>query len=175
MTQPLNVGIFRPLKRAYGDEINTFMRAYVKHISKVEFLLAYHGAYNKAITRENIAGGFRGAGLIPHNPEAVLSKVDVKMATPEGSRPSSAHSSAWESKTPKTSKEALSQSKLVRGHISRYQGSSPTKIFEKTEQMAKGIKYIAHLLALSEKENSNLRRANEALSKRRRAKKIQVR
>ena len=41
--------------------------------------------------------------------------------------------------------------------------------------MAKGIEYIAHLLALSEKENSNLRRANEALSKRRRAKKIQVR
>ena len=108
MTQPLDVGIFGLLKHAYGDEINTFMRAYVKHISKVEFLLAYHGAYNKAITRENIAGGFRGAGLIPHNPEAVLSKVDIKMATPEGSRPSSAHFSAWESKTPKTSKEALS-------------------------------------------------------------------
>ena len=39
MTQPLDVGIFSLLKCAYGDEINTFIRAYIKNISKVEFLL----------------------------------------------------------------------------------------------------------------------------------------
>ena len=108
LTQPLDVGIFSPLKCAYGDEINTFVRAHIKHISKVEFLSAYHGAYNRVITKKNIAGGFRGAGLILHDPQAVLSKVDVKIVTPKGSRPGSANSFAWESKTPKTSKEALS-------------------------------------------------------------------
>ena len=85
LTQPLDVGIFSPLKRAYGAEINQFVRAHINHITKVEFLSAYHAAYNKVMSKENIAGGFRGAGLIPHNPEAVISKLDVKIRTPKGS------------------------------------------------------------------------------------------
>ncbi len=175
LTQPLDVGIFSPLKRAYGAEINLFIRAHVNHITKVEFLSAYHTAYNKVISKKNIAGGFRGAGLIPHNPEAVISKLDVKLHTPEGSRPASAGSAAWESKTPQNSKEAVSQSTLVQSQISRHQGSSPTHIFSAVKQLAKGMEQMAHTVTLLQKEASDLRRANEALSKRRRAKKIQIR
>ena len=175
LTQPLDVGIFSPLKRAYGAEINLFIRAHINHITKVEFLSAYHTAYNKVMSKENIAGGFRGAGLIPHNPAAVISKLDVKLHTPEGSRPTSAGSNAWESRTPQNSKEAVSQSTLVRSQISRHQGSSPMHIFSAVKQMAKGIEQMAHKMTLLQKEASDLRAANEALSKRRRAKKIHIR
>lgn len=175
LTQPLDVGIFSPLKRAYGAEINTLIQASITHISKVEFLSAYHAAYNKVMSKENIAGAFRGAGLIPYEPEAVLSKVDVKIRTPEGSRPASASSAIWESKTPQNSKEAISQSTLVRNQILRHQGSSPTHIFSAVKQLASGIEQMAHTMTLLQKEASDLRRANEALSKRRRAKKIQIR
>ena len=43
------------------------------------------------------------------------------------------------------------------------------------DQFAKGAKAIMHRLALLEAETSKLRKANEALSKRRRAKKTHVR
>ena len=143
-------------------------------MTKVEFLSAYHTAYNRVMSKENIAGGFRGAGLIPHDPEAVISKLDVVIRTPEGSRPASANSAVWESKTSQNSKEAVSQSTLVRNQISRHQWSSPTHIFSAVKQMANGVEQMAHTMTLLQKENSDLRKANEALSKRRRAKKIQI-
>lgn len=113
LIQPLDVGIFSPLKRAYGAEINLFILAHVNYITKVEFLSAYHAAYNRVMNKENIAGGFHGAGLILHSPIAVILKLDVRLRTSKGSRPTSANSNAWESKTPQNSKEAISQSILV--------------------------------------------------------------
>jgi hypothetical protein len=174
LTQPLDVGLFSPLKRAYGDQINLFIRTHINHITKDEFLVAYHAAYNTAITKENIAGGFRGAGLIPYNPEAVISKLDVKLRTPEESRPGSANADTWVSTTPKNPLEAVCQSTLVRDQITRHQGSSPTKIFEAAEQMARGMVTIAHELTLVRKRVRDLETANEALSKRRRAKRTQI-
>ena len=148
ITQPLDIGIFSPLKRAHSTEINVFIQAHINHITKVEFLSAYHTAYNKVISKENIAGSFRGAGLIPHNPEAVISKLDVRIWTPEGSRPTSANSAVWESKTPQNSKEAVSQSILVRNRISKHQGSSPTHIFSAVKQIASGMEQMAHTMTL---------------------------
>jgi len=175
LTQPLDVGVFSPLKRAYGDQINLFIRAHINHITKDEFFIAYHAAYNAIMTKENIAAGFRGTGLIPYNPEAVISKLDIKLRTPEGSRPSSANANPWVSTTPKNPIEAISQSTLVQRQISTHQGSSPTKIFEAAEQMARGMERIAHGFTLMQKEVRDLRLANEALSKRRRAKKTRIR
>lgn len=175
LTQPLDVGVFGPLKRAYGDEINVFVRAGITHITKDDFFSAYHKAYDKVVTKKNIQSGFRGAGLIPHNPDAVLSKLDIKIITPEGSRPTSSSTNPWVSCTPSNPTEAVLQSTLVRGSIARHQSSSPTKIFEASEQMARGFTGMAHQVTLMQKEIRDLRAANQALSKRRRAKKTRVR
>ena len=59
-----------------------FIQAHINHISKVEFFLAFHAAYERSMTEKNMAGGFRGAGLIPFDPQAVISKLDVKLRTP---------------------------------------------------------------------------------------------
>jgi regulator of replication initiation timing len=71
--------------------------------------------------------------------------------------------------------EALSQSTLVRNRIARYQGSSRTSIFETVAALAKGTERLAHEVTLLIAENRTLRVANEALSKRQRAKKTRVR
>jgi len=63
---------------------------------------------------------------------------------------------------------------LVKTRIQDHQGSSPTSIFSAVKQMAKGMEAIAHQNTLVMAENYNLRKANEALSKRRRAKKTHV-
>ena len=56
-------------------------RNYIYHISKETFLLAFKAAYKHTFTKENARAGFRGAGLVPFNPDAVLSKLNVRLRT----------------------------------------------------------------------------------------------
>jgi hypothetical protein len=77
LLQLLNVGCFSPLKQAYSDKINSLLQYSTKKIKKEAFLPAFKAAFKKAITKENIYAGFRGAGLVPHNLEAVILKLDV--------------------------------------------------------------------------------------------------
>jgi hypothetical protein len=81
LLQLLNVGCFSPLKRAYSDEISGLAQYGSKQIKKEAFLLAFKAAFKKALTKDNICAGFRGAGLVPHNPEAVISKLNVVLRT----------------------------------------------------------------------------------------------
>jgi hypothetical protein len=50
LTQPLDVRCFSVLKQAYGRQIETFIKAYINHITKVEFFLAFTAAYKELIT-----------------------------------------------------------------------------------------------------------------------------
>jgi hypothetical protein len=47
LTQPLDIGCFSVLKRAYGRQIETFIKAYINYITKVEFFLAFTAAYKE--------------------------------------------------------------------------------------------------------------------------------
>jgi hypothetical protein len=163
------------LKRSYGRQIETFIKAHINHISKVEFFLAFKAAYEQSITPQNAQAGFRGAGLVPSDPQAVISKLDVKLRTPTPTRPPSADADPWVSQTPHNPTEALSQTTLVRNRIARHQGSSPTPLFQTVASLAKGTERLAHEMTLLSAEVRTLRAANEALSKRRRAKKTRVR
>lgn len=77
LTQPLNINCFNILKLRYGNELIVFIKAYINHITKVEFFQAFCSVYFATMIKENILGVFRGAGLIPFNPEAVIFKLDV--------------------------------------------------------------------------------------------------
>ena len=151
------------------------MRAQITHISKDDFFPAFHAAFDIAMTKSNIQGGFRGAGLFPFDPERVISILDLKLKTPTppNSRPSTAQ--PWVSQTPSNPIEALSQTAFIKNRISQHQNSSPTSIYEAIDQFAKGASKIMHQLVLLKAENQSLRQANEALSKRRRAKKTRLR
>jgi hypothetical protein len=80
--QPLDVGCFGPLKQAYGRQIEKKMRAGTSHISKEDFFPAFLIAFRESMTGKNIRGGFKGAGLVPLDPESVISRLDVKLRTP---------------------------------------------------------------------------------------------
>jgi hypothetical protein len=75
------VGCFSPLKQAYSDKINSLVQYSTKKIKKEAFLLAFKVAFKKAMTKENICAGFRGAGLVLHNLEVVISKLNVVLCT----------------------------------------------------------------------------------------------
>jgi hypothetical protein len=114
LLQPLDVGCFLPLKRAYGDEISSLARYGTKKIKKEAFLPAFKAAFEKAMTKENICAGFRGAGLVLHNLEAVILRLDVVLHTPT---PLKLEDTPWESKTPSNLCEVEAQSTLVRERV----------------------------------------------------------
>ena len=77
LLQPLNVGCFGLLKKAYGREIELLIRCSVTHISKTEFFPAFYAAFKATFTESNIQGGFRGARLTPLNLEIVILKLNI--------------------------------------------------------------------------------------------------
>ncbi|KZT51130.1 CENP-B protein [Calocera cornea HHB12733] len=79
LTQPLDISLFGPLKRAYSDKINNLVRGGVTHIKKDDFFPAFRAAFQVAFKEQNIKSGFRAAGLVPFNPDAVLSKLTLRL------------------------------------------------------------------------------------------------
>jgi hypothetical protein len=72
------------------------MRSHINHITKIEFLPCFKAAFDALITESNIRGSFRGAGLVPFDLEAVLSKLEVRLRTPT---PPTIEPTLWELKT----------------------------------------------------------------------------
>ena len=148
---------------------------HITHISKLEFLCAFRTAFFTSITKKNIQGGFLGAGLVPYDPQRVLSKLNVRLRTPTPPVTLPEIIQTWVPKTPQNAYEASSQSEHIKNRITAHENSSPTSMIAAMDQFAKGATAIMHRVALLEAETSALRKANEALSKRRRAKKTRVR
>ena len=168
--QPLDVGCFSVLKRTYGHAIEDLIRQHVTHISKEDFFPAFHQAFIATFTPKNIQAGFRGTGLVPFDPDHVISQLDsaqmVRTPSPNLDLPLQ----PWVSQTPKTINEATSQTVYMRNRIQDHQGSSPTSILEGLDKAAKGTYRIMHENALLKAENARLQEANHILSKRRRTK-----
>ena len=150
------------------------MRMYINHVSKLEFLCGFREAFFASMTERNIQGGFAGAGLVPYDPERVLSKLDVKLRTPTPPSSRAVTPQPWVFQTPHNPREATSQSTLIKTRIANHQNSSPTSMLAAVDQLAKGTMAVMHQVTLLQAEVSSLRKANEALSKRRRAKRIRV-
>jgi hypothetical protein len=172
--QPLDVGCFSPLKAAYGKQIEKMMRMQITHIQKEDFFDAFIEAFSASMTPDNVRSGFRAAGIVPFDPESVVSRLNPKPATPSppNSRPGTA--SSWVPKTPSTALEATQSSTVLKRKIAAHQGSSPTHIYDVIDLQAKSIAILSHQLVLLKAENRELRTVNERQSKRRRVRRTRL-
>jgi hypothetical protein len=89
LLQPLDVGCFGPLKRAYGGLIEAKQRLGFHHIDKHDFLKAYPSARQQVFTIQNIQSGFRAAGAVLFSPQEVLDSFNYSIRAPntEGTPP----------------------------------------------------------------------------------------
>ncbi|EMT65575.1 hypothetical protein FOC4_g10001844 [Fusarium odoratissimum] len=174
LLQPLDVGCFAVLKKAYGREIEHLIRCSITHISKTEFFPAFYAAFKATFTESNIRGGFRGAGLSPFDPEKVISKLDVQLRTPTPPEEAAKPSTSWTSKTPTTAIEAQSQSEYLERRIRRHKSSSPESIIEALKSSTKATKAAIHRLALVEARLKDLEQTNKIISRRRRGKRTRL-
>lgn len=144
------------------------MRAHINRLSKPELLCPFRDAFHISIAKSNVQGGFCGAGLVPYDPERVLSKLDGYLRTPSpaGSLPDS--TSYWVSKTPQNTIEATPQSTLIKNRIINHLDSLPTSTLNAVDHFTKGATAnMIHEVAPLRAEVSSLCKANEGLSKRR--------
>ena len=171
LLQPLDVGCFSPLKRAYSREVESLMRDHINHVTKLEFLPAFKAAFDCSFTSASICSAFRGAGLVPLEPDTVLSKLDVQLRTPT---PPALTEALWEARTPSNVRELEAQSSLIRERVRQHKSSSPASIIEAIDQLKKGAEVMILSAELMKERIASLERANEAASKRRERKKKRI-
>ena len=120
LLQPLDIGCFGPLKRAYGSLVDSKMRLGFNHIDKLDFLRAYTEAHQEVFKPLNIQNSFAAAGISPFNQERVLNKLNISLATPTppSSRggPSTASSTLI---TPHTVRQLKRHASSIKKHLER--------------------------------------------------------
>jgi hypothetical protein len=102
LLQPLDVGVFSVLKRLYGTAVESRIRIGLHHVDKSDFLAMLLSVRLQTYTIQNIKSGFSHAGIVPYEPQKVLSQLQIVIheATPVPSRPSTSSSRTWSPKTP---------------------------------------------------------------------------
>jgi hypothetical protein len=169
LLQPLDISCFSPLKRAYSREIKSLIRDHINYVTKLKFLPAVKAAYDQSFTPANIRSAFQGAGLILHQPDVVLSKLDVQLRTL--TPPAALAEAVWEARTPSNVRELKAQLTLIRERVRRHKSLSPASIIEAINQLKKGAKVIILSAKLMRDRIASLKKANKAASARRQRKK----
>ena len=154
LLQPLDVSCYSPLKHAYGQEVQDFARQGIYHIDKEDFLLIYLKIRLPVFLSQNIKSGFLATGLLPYDPQRVLSSLPVPK-TP--SPPGTANGPQWTSETPHTTAQLEQQARLIRNLLQR-QSQSPTS--QAMNQLIKGCQLAMHLAVILAKENTELHAVN---------------
>lgn len=107
LRQPLDVGCFGPLKQAYGSFIQSKTQLGFSYIDRLDFLEAYLKAHQEVFKPQNIQSGFSAAGIYSFNPERVLSKLNILLATPTPSMGNSPVLIIWDLTVDKLSLAAM--------------------------------------------------------------------
>jgi hypothetical protein len=156
LLQPCDVSFFAVLKRLYGQQIQGYIRSGSHHIDKQDFLEAYLIARTAAATTANIQSGFAATGLVPHDPERVLSKLHTQLKTP--TPPSSSHTQApqapqpWQFQTPHDTAQLELQARAIQNNT-----VLPTPENQALYQLVKAGQLAMNSAVLLAEENRQLR------------------
>ena len=164
LLQPLDIGCFASLKRAYGKLVERQIRLGINHIDKLDFLEAYPLARVETFKSATIQNSFRSSWFSaircrPSDIEAECSASYYLHPQPK-SRPSS-RSSAFSPKTPKTSIQARRQASSIKAFLRRRSQSPSVRAYQAIDQLEKGFHAVLQELIILAKENQDLRLKNE--------------
>jgi hypothetical protein len=171
LLQPLDVGCFSPLKRAYSCLIEDKMRLGFNHIDKLDFLEAYPQARTAIFSLDNIKSGFLATGLIPLNPDQVLSQLNIQLKTPT---PPGSRSTDSVPKTPYNLMQLKKQESTLKKLLRERTYSPPTPSKAALDQLIKGCEMAMNNAILLAKENRDLRAAHEKQLQKRKQSRRQI-
>jgi hypothetical protein len=114
----------------------------------------YKQLRSSTFSQQTIASSFRGAGLIPFDPERVLSRLTFTKPltpTPPRSQSPTIQSSPWQSGTPQNTKELAKQLQLVQDQS------------DELAKLARGAQLAMETAVILAVENAELRESNKRL------------
>jgi hypothetical protein len=126
------------------------------------------------MTLPNVQSSFAATGLMPFDPERVLSKLHTQLKTP--TPPSTSHANAptqpWAFETPHDTAQLELQAKAIKDDIKNRTAYAhlPTPTNRALNQLVKGFQLAMNSAVLLAEENSQLRRENERQKKKRQKK-----
>ena len=167
LLQPLDVGCFSPLKRAYSNALTESIRLGFNHIDKREFLSTYKQSRDIVLSASNIQSGFAAAGLVPFNPDRVLSTLSIRPYTPPEQ---GAQQATYHPETPHNVVELEKQFTLIKELLKRRSHSPPTPTDRALHQLVKGCQMAMQNAVLLAIENTNLKRVHEKQVRKRKLK-----
>ncbi|EDN08447.1 conserved hypothetical protein [Histoplasma mississippiense (nom. inval.)] len=159
LLQPLDVGVFAPLKRAYGTLVEQRMRLGFNIIKKADFLDAYPAARREAFKASNIQSGFRATGIVPLDPQGVVQQLNIQLRTPTPPASRSSNStSSWILQTPSNPRQLQKQVNKVRNLMDQDQ---PHGLVEGFDQIIKACEYGMVSAMVMKKQYEDIFNANE--------------
>ena len=170
--QPLDVSCFAVLKRLYGRAVEAQMRVGINHIDKDDFLTLYQEIRPAVFQSATIQSGFKATGIVPFDPDQVLSELHVQMQTPSPPRVLTQVLCPWDPETPHNIAELELQTKAIQRLIRYRTQSPPTPAIQAVNQLIKGCQLAMHNATILAAENRQLWAANKKVQKKR-AKKIE--
>jgi hypothetical protein len=153
LLQPLDVGCFSLLKAVYRRLVAENARLGINHVDKPEFLSIYSKARLEALSTSNIYSGFRATGLIPLDPEQVLSRLQITLRTlsPIPAPPDT----QWQPETLYNIVDLERQAALLKDLLKQRIQSPPTPTDRVVNQLLKGCQMAMHNAVLLASENTN--------------------
>ena len=162
LLQPLDIGCFAVLKRSYGRMVETKMRNGINHIDKLDFLEVYPLARIEAFKSETIKNSFLATGLVPFEPDRVISKLNIRLRTPTPPPSRGSESSRnFTPKTPATEKDLRRQASSIKALLRTRSRSPPSPSDRALNQLVKGFQLQLQSHILQAQEIKELRAANE--------------
>ena len=168
--QALDFGCFSVLKNSYGRLVQEKTELGVFHVDKADFLVLYHQAHRITFTEKTIKHAFEAVGVVPYDPQKVLSRLKVKTPSPL-LQPQTLQLESLESrlplKTPHNIAELDVQVKALQQHRMKtiYDQTSPTS--QALPYLVKGCQMAMHGAALLSEENERLRAENQRQKRKR--------
>jgi hypothetical protein len=169
LLQPLDVACFAPLKMAYSYEVMDFMRMGFNSMDKEDFLEIYQRVRIRTFTSAIIESAFTATGLIPDNPDQVLSKLNIQLRTPTPPVIEQPLQQPWIPETPHNVRELELQATAIRR---RHVMSSPTD--HALGQLIKGCEIAMNNAVLLADEVRQLRAANERKKRKQSRKRLYI-
>lgn len=168
LAQPLDVKVFQPLKHYHSEAIDAAVRTGDTDFSKVEFLSAFAGFHRQAFKQSTIHSAFRETGIVPWNPEKVLSKIP---------RPSSPKATQEEDsfnfqETPKKPKDLIRYGRFISNLIEI--SDLPGNVHRSVNKFVKGALARNSSAALAEQFLEGTQLAEESRERRKKVARKQI-
>lgn len=151
LTQPLDVGCFQPFKNHHFQAMNRVVRLGDVEFGKLQFLAEFQAMRDKTFTEATIRSAWEKTGLIPFNPEMVLSKIrdhqDEQPTRPTTPPPQPVKDTILD-RTPRSAREIVDQAEVLQRWILSGKKVNPKYLY----RFIKGSTASAHSREIIEDE-----------------------